>query len=409
VPDSDLQPIDLSPGPTWNTDAERNPELYIQPTDSDVFNAAASNAMASGPTATLGRMWDRTGYSTAPTINGADATTQFGVKGPTPDLSLSWEPGEQVRPDVALQQQQLMKQRINNQWIMANRPSTWGGAISSFGGDLLGTGADPLNIAASFVPVSWLGRGAELALDAARMGGAADQAALLAKSIENSVARRITASAVQNATGVALTQPILLAGAQQDHTDYTFTTAAGNVLFGGLLGAGLHGVGELLTSDVARGMMRAGAKSADDGSGIAPELASDFVNASRPQVAQDLQDQLGRVPTEDEVQTEMGTRQDAITQKQMDGGYAKVLPQVGDVEPPVDSDALAVNDQVNTALQNDDYAGAAKAMKQHTDALESDPDIPLTDEEKQAANEPIDNFNQTKSLLDDFVGCVSSP
>jgi hypothetical protein len=255
----DLAPIDLAPGPVWDDDADRAPDLAIQPSSADVFEASAGQAAISGPVATLGRMAERT----------------FG----TSDA-------------VAEQQQNFEKEKLSDEWIAANRPSSWGGFGASIAGDLAGTAIDPVNIAASFIPVSWFGRAGELALGAVGMEREAAQVASMAKAIEATTAGRVTAAGVQNAGAVALTQPILLAGAQQDHADYTFGDAAMNVLFGGLLGAGLHGAGEALDATVARGMLRIGAKAMDDGQSVHPQLAEDMVNLARPQITEDLIERL---------------------------------------------------------------------------------------------------------------------
>jgi hypothetical protein len=233
------------------------------------FGASADEALSTGPVANLALI--ASGFGGSNLLTSDEANAKYGIQGPTKDSSLSWEPGQTVYENQAQMANAMTRTRTQDNYISSLRPATWTGWASNTAGDFLGSALDPLNTAASFLPVGWLGRGAETAFAAAKLDQAAADAASLTRSVESSAASRIGAAALQNAGAVALTQPIIMAGAQADHTDYTFADAAGNILFGGLLGAGLHGIGEVAGMGFRRFLLPP-----DSPSTAAPGSASGF-------------------------------------------------------------------------------------------------------------------------------------
>lgn len=85
---------------------------------------------------------------------------------------------------------------------------------------------DPLNIAAGFVPIVGTGRYARMI---AQAGTKTEKAKVRAK-----------VGAVEGAVGTAIIEPLPLLAAQQDQTDYTMADSLLNILFGTVLGGGLH-------------------------------------------------------------------------------------------------------------------------------------------------------------------------
>jgi hypothetical protein len=192
-----------------------------------------------------------------------------------------------------------------------------------------------------------------------------------------------------------------MAGAQQDHTDYSFSMAASNVLFGGLMGAGFHGLGELAGA-TWRGALRAGAAALETGD-KGGQMAGDIAAMDRSQVVKDLTEQNGAEPSEPEIQAEMQSRQQAFVEKVKSGEYQQhYAPEdlpAGDAQAPQDIADLASSGK---------YDEASAAMQKHLDELQSDPSAEMTPEQKQQAEEPVGMFGKVKGLLDDFTACVAA-
>jgi len=335
-----------------------------------------------------------------PSISGDEANQKYGVKGPTPQLSLSWKPDEMVPEGIAQQASETMKDKIQTDFALANRPSTWSGWGAQAGGDLLGTSADPLNIAASFLPVTTIARGAEMAASAARMTETAATMRRTALALQDTLAGRFAGSSLNNAAAVALTQPIILAGSDQMHQDYTFGDAAGNVIMGGILGAGIHGLGEVAGA-TWRGAMRAAGASLETGD-RADLMGQDILAADRSQVIKDLTEQNGMEPSEPEIEAESQARQQQFVDNMRAGKYRGALP----AQEPTEGVGMPPEDIAELASQGR-FGEAAEAMKSHISELENDPDLNMTPEEKEQANEPVSTFNKIKGLMDDFTSCVA--
>jgi hypothetical protein len=87
--------------------------------------------------------------------------------------------------------------------------------------------ADPLNIASAFIPVF----------------GQAKYASMLAKagtSVGQRALVRAQVGAVEGVVGAAMLEPIILASASQTQSDYGLMDSTLNLVFGGLMGGGLH-------------------------------------------------------------------------------------------------------------------------------------------------------------------------
>jgi len=122
---------------------------------------------------------------------------------------------------------QYLKQREVNETAKNARPQ---GVVAQAAGLLGGFAAgatDPINIASSFIPIvpearysAWLARAGE---------------SFLARA-----AVRAKAGAIEGAVGAALVEPIVYGGAQAEQTNYGVADSFVNVMFGGILGGGLH-------------------------------------------------------------------------------------------------------------------------------------------------------------------------
>lgn len=128
---------------------------------------------------------------------------------------------------VELDMLQYLKQREVRQNTVAARTRSVGAIAAGFAGGFAGGALDPINVASGFIPVvsqyryaQWLARAGE---------------GVLARS-----AVRAGAGAIEGAVGAALVEPIIYAGATSEQLDYGLTDSFANVVFGGLLGGGLH-------------------------------------------------------------------------------------------------------------------------------------------------------------------------
>lgn len=109
--------------------------------------------------------------------------------------------------------------------------------LAGFGASII----DPINIASAFIPFV----------------GQAKVASMLERAGASTAARfgaRARIGAINGAGGAAVVEPLILAAAQQDQSDYSFRESLLNVAFGSILGGGLHGVGGRI-HDLRRGSL----------------------------------------------------------------------------------------------------------------------------------------------------------
>jgi diguanylate cyclase (GGDEF)-like protein len=145
-------------------------------------------------------------------LTGKEANEQYGIPG-------KLEFDEDTPEPVAEQLHRLNMEEIIRQ--DKRRRSTAGiGADLTAG--LIGSLADPLGIASSFIPIVGQARYAALA---GRIGA---------------TGARATTGAVEGAVGAAVLEPLVYAGAQWESADYTAADSMMNLAFGGVMGGGLH-------------------------------------------------------------------------------------------------------------------------------------------------------------------------
>lgn len=371
----------------------------------DQFSAAFASADMLNPSKAL---FDITDAKTdlSPVIGADEFNLRYGVEGPTPETSLQLKPGQSIGTNTAFGLKQLFTERQRLAWIESHGPSTLPSELAGLSGGLIGNAIDPLNVAAAFVPGAGEARLLKTGFEAVGMTRAAALAQDVAHAAESSMAARTAVASINNASAIALVQPIVYAGAQQDHIDYSFQDAAENVLFGGLLGGGLHLGGEAIGGlfrgfkgdpDVARNVMTALA-SRDDAQPIPPEMVDAMHSLDPQNIASDLEGQTGEPATQDQVAAELQARAQQFHDEAIAGNFEPKQPDAATPSQPLltESQALAKND----------YSQAAQVVEQQVQKMESDPYFKPADEAVPELNEPIDRLKTIKSAFEEFTNCV---
>lgn len=155
---------------------------------------------------------------------------------------------------VALMKHDFKRREIKRRDILARGPGGVIGVVVPLGAALVASVIDPLNIASAFVPVVSQTRVAALA---ARFG---------------KTRARLVRGGIEGAVGTALLEPLVLAGASAIEADFGITDAMLDIVFGTVLGGGLHvGVGRLADflgrqrPEVRRAALRAAVAQAAEG------------------------------------------------------------------------------------------------------------------------------------------------
>jgi hypothetical protein len=173
---------------------------------------AGGDALTDEPT----NLDQQTGQAPAPTapavLDAETANKQYGIPG-----VLSWK--APVSEDVAQGLHDDKHAELVRQDII-NRSSGIGADVGTFAANVLPQFADPINLASALIP----GIGEERA----------------ASILGEGIAARLAAGATQGVAGQAALEPLNYALDQQSHDDWTMGLALQNILFGGILGGGLH-------------------------------------------------------------------------------------------------------------------------------------------------------------------------
>lgn len=131
---------------------------------------------------------------------------------------------------VELDSIQYLKQRELSRQAKSAMNQSMFSHLAGFAGGLAGSAIDPINIASAFVPIVPEAR-------LATMLGKAGSSAL------GRAAVRAQVGATEGAVGALMIEPFTYAMAQYEQMDYTPVDSFMNVVFGGLLGGGLHMAG----------------------------------------------------------------------------------------------------------------------------------------------------------------------
>jgi hypothetical protein len=204
----------LSSGVAAGTAADE--ALADSPT-AEALRTADLQSSALGPIIAGGRGGVLRGPSESPLLQPDEANQQYGIKG-----TLSWD--KPVRAATAKLQNQFATERLQRADVLSRATSGVLPTTARLAASLGASALDPLNIAASFVPVVGEARFARLGL----------------------VGARIARGAVEGAAGQALIEPIALQNASAEDRDYGMWDSLSNIAMGAGLGAILHTGGGFL-------------------------------------------------------------------------------------------------------------------------------------------------------------------
>lgn len=256
----------LSGGPLYR-DKTKPIEDYTASTG-EVFGAAAARAFdtglsdlavgaaqlatldVSGGLQNIGRVFGvdaAAEFNPSNRVNAADARKAAEKRGVKLDIAddAYFSPGEL---DTVLR---LKERERKQQAVLARRPKTWGGFATEMAGGLAGSLVDPVQLAASFIPVVPAARYAAWLERAGSVGGRA--------------AVRAGVGAAEGLVGAAVIEPFAYGRAQSLQLDYTAQDSFLNLAFGTVLGGGLHVAGGAI-GDALSPARRAAA--------VAPEVKS---------------------------------------------------------------------------------------------------------------------------------------
>ncbi len=192
---------------------------------SSALSAGVESAWDSNPSVLAHDWWTLRSANDGPRLDNATAQSaiqQSGVK-----LTLPEDGYTRAALDLLIQRKQDEARR---QDILARAPTGFVPTTTRFAAQLATGLTDPLNIAASFIPVV----------------GEARVASLLARAGDSLLARsavRFGVGAAEGAVGIGAIEPFAYAAHQQLQDDYSMTDSLSNVAFGAAMGGTLHSVG----------------------------------------------------------------------------------------------------------------------------------------------------------------------
>lgn len=130
------------------------------------------------------------------------------------------------------------REEIKRRAVIESAPDGFWAGTAKFGTGLAVSMADPLNIAASFVPV----------IAPIKYGKMLQQATTAAAR----TGVRAKVGALEGAVGALLVEPIVLGAAMQEDSEYGLYDSLLNVTFGTVMGGGLHSVGGAIGDAVSK-------------------------------------------------------------------------------------------------------------------------------------------------------------
>lgn len=221
----------------------------ITSTTGDVAAASAEKAWLESPTSSLSRMWelnqaDKGRYMTG-TPGDYDPVTHISnyldhetAQAKADEAGAPLEiPKDGIRESVLDILIERKRDELKRQSVLARSPGGFAAGTAQLGSALAASIIDPLNVASAFIPIVGQARYGKMLANAATATGR--------------LGVRARVGALEGAVGAAIVEPVVLAAATQEQSDYDISESLNNVAFGVVMGSGLHsGLGTL--SDALR-------------------------------------------------------------------------------------------------------------------------------------------------------------
>ena len=178
-------------------------------------------------------------YGDGRKISPEEASQTYGLEGELTFDSPVYESYAQL-----LQDRKLAEHRREFE-LQSRSEKHWSRGISGFGVSLVAQALDPVNLASMFIPIV----GEERMLSGAKHAGSFLSRGLMSpKTVvgftgNNRFAYRAAKGAISGIAGAALVEPFNLLAALDEQAHYGFEDSAMNLLFSGILGAGIPSVG----------------------------------------------------------------------------------------------------------------------------------------------------------------------
>lgn len=202
----------------------------LETTSGDYLGAILDETLFLNPTPALYRLRERHTFETFRTgglVDPETATSQY------EHLGLGFD---RPVPRAVLDKIVDRKRRELARRSVIERANAGVGTMAAgFGVALVGSMIDPTNIAAVFIP-----GGAELL--AGKFGLAFKRGSTLANVGQAIKSNRVLSGAVEGAVGAAAIEPIVLAAARADQTDYDLGDSLLNFALSSIIGGGVHGL-----------------------------------------------------------------------------------------------------------------------------------------------------------------------
>jgi hypothetical protein len=232
---------------------------------SDTLSATASETWTQSPLSSIKRMLDLSAEQNG-LAGGLGGGAEFGIEQrdepATPIISadiarqrIKDESLDLKVPDTGIPQGALeilierKKEENRRKDILSRGPDGIAAGAAQLGVGLGVSLFDPINIASAFIPVV----------------GPARYAAMLERA-SGPLARagiRAGVGVVEGTVGAAVIEPIVLAAARQEQSDYTLADSLLNIALGGVLGGGLHAGLGAASEAIARGLNRGQARATE--------------------------------------------------------------------------------------------------------------------------------------------------
>lgn len=187
--------------------------------------AAYGDALMHNPLPALQRLAKGAFSQTTDLIPAEDAEAKYGLGG-----VLKFD--APVSDSYARGMMETKIKEMRNQQILEKGQKGFVAGAAKFGAGLGASVIDPINIATAFIPIT----------PALKAVGAGSLVA------SKTFGATVTKGAISGAIGAAAVEPLPLYSAKQYQLDYDMTDSLMNIVFGGVIGGGAHGVGHFFST-----------------------------------------------------------------------------------------------------------------------------------------------------------------